>query len=381
MPILTKEVEVRPSGKMIQYYRDLGYDAKYLAPLMVKVEDLSKGSKIKIEVLCDMCHKNKMIVEYASHNTTIERAGNHVCRECGVIKASQTRKERYGVEHIFQSSIFRERARQTCLERYGVEHASQSEEIKEKTKQTNLERYGAEYYIQTEECLKRIRQTNLERYGVENVFQSEEIQKKAKQTHLERYGVEYNMQLKESVEKRKNTYLEHYGFDNPMKHPDIKEKFVKSMYKNGAQKTSKQQAYLHSLYGGELNYPIKYYDVDICLLDENLSIEYDGSGHDLCVKFGQLTQEEFNQREIARHNTIKREGYKQIHIISQTDRLPSDSILLQMLLDAKRYFSTTNHTWINYDIDNSRMINAENKDVNGIFYDYGELRAIKEVAA
>ena len=53
--ILTKEVEVRPTGKMIQYYKDLGYNAKYQQPLIVKVEDLSKGSYVNIEVLCDFC--------------------------------------------------------------------------------------------------------------------------------------------------------------------------------------------------------------------------------------------------------------------------------------------------------------------------------------
>lgn len=38
--LITKEVEVNPSGKSIQYYRNLGYDAKYHEPLIVKVEDL-----------------------------------------------------------------------------------------------------------------------------------------------------------------------------------------------------------------------------------------------------------------------------------------------------------------------------------------------------
>ncbi len=164
-----------------------------------------------------------------------------------------------------------------------------------------------------------------------------------------------------------------------MKYPMFKEKLVKAMHKNGTQKTSKQQHYLHKLYGGELNYPIKYYDVDICLLDEKLVIEYDGGGHNLSVKFGDYTQEEFDKRDIIRNAVIKKEGYRQIKIISKRDKLPYDIILLQMLNCAKQYFSSTNHSWINFDIDNSRMINAENKDSNGVFYDYGELHTIKEV--
>ena len=152
------------------------------------------------------------------------------------------------------------------------------------------------------------------------------------------------------------------------------------MYKNNTQKTSKQQFYLHNLYGGELNYPIKYYDVDICLLDEKIAIEYDGSGHELNVKLGRMTQEEFNQKETIRNIIIKKEGYKQIRIISSKDLLPSDKILLKMLSIAKEYFNTTSHTWVNFDIDNSRIINAENKDINGVFINYGELRKIKEIA-
>lgn len=33
--LITKEVEVKPTGKMIQYYRDKGYNAKYNEQLFV----------------------------------------------------------------------------------------------------------------------------------------------------------------------------------------------------------------------------------------------------------------------------------------------------------------------------------------------------------
>ena len=49
-----------------------------------------------------------------------------------------------------------------------------------------------------------------------------------------------------------------------------------------------------------------------------------------------------------------------------------------MLDQAKEYFSTTNHTWIEYDIDTSTMRNAEHKD--GVYYEYGKLRKIKKVS-
>ena len=64
-----------------------------------------------------------------------------------------------------------------------------------------------------------------------------------------------------------------------------------------------------------------------------------------------------------------------MRIISQKDWCPSDEILLQMLDFARNYFSTTNHTWIEFDIDAGTYCNAEHKD--GEPYDFGELRKIK----
>lgn len=65
-------------------------------------------------------------------------------------------------------------------------------------------------------------------------------------------------------------------------------------------------------------------------------------------------------------------------IINKTVKLPTDQILLQMLSEAKQYFSETSHSWITYDIDNSLMLNAVNKDVGGAFYNFGVLRTIKK---
>jgi len=377
MPILTKEVEVIPIGKSISHYKSLGYDAKYRHPLIVKVEDLSKRSDVKIEVLCDICNKNKMMVRYADYTTTIEKTGCYSCKECSAIKIAQTNLKRYGVRNPLQNNVFKEKSRQTCINFYGVDKPLKLKEFQEKMKQTCLERYGVEYASQSKEIQEKIKQTCLEKYGVENAGMSKKSKEKQLKTFRERYGVDNPMELQKIKDKIANIFNERYGVDNPFKSPEIRENISKSYYQNGTQKTSKQQLYLYNLYGGELNYPIKYYDADICLPNERIIIEFDGSGHDLNVKYGRLTREEFNQKEIIRNCVIKREGYKQIRIISKTDKLPNDETLLRMLDEAKIYFTTTNHTWVNYDIDNSRMINAENKCANGVFYNYGNLYNVK----
>ena len=80
---------------------------------------------------------------------------------------------------------------------------------------------------------------------------------------------------------------------------------------------------------------------------------------------------------MVRSLVIKKEGYKQIEIVSRKDYLPSDEVLLQMLSDAKQYFSEFPiHSWITFDIDEGIVKNAECKE--GCSYFYGELRKIKK---
>ena len=47
-------------------------------------------------------------------------------------KYKQTCKEKYGVEHPFQSKEIKEKSKQTCKEKYGVERPSRLEKFKKK---------------------------------------------------------------------------------------------------------------------------------------------------------------------------------------------------------------------------------------------------------
>ena len=199
---------------------------------------------------------------------------------------------------------------------------------------------------------------------------------KRKEVIFERYGYESPMQVPEFREKVWQTNHIRYGHKAPAQSLEVREKMVQTFYANSSQKASKQQRYICNLYQGCLNFPVKYYCADICLPNDNLVIEYDGSGHNLSVMYGVETEKECRQKEIVRYNVIKKEGYKQMRIISESNKLPSDSTLLQMLSEAKQYFSETNHSWCSYDIDKSLLFNAEHKD--GISYNFGKLRTIKD---
>ncbi len=295
--------------------------------IIVKVEDLPKRSNVKVTVECDNCKKRNTI-SYARYRMAMENGNKYYCSKCFYIKAQATQ-----------------------FKKYGVNSYRKTPECEERIKKTNLERYGVEYSTQAKLVREKVEKTNLERYGFKCSFQNESVKRKFRENCLKKYGVEYTLQL-----------------------PEIREKIINTLYQNSSQKSSIQQRYLNKLYGGILNYPIKYFSADICFPKEKIIIEYDGGGHLLNVETGRETKEEHDQKEILRNNIIKREGYKQIHIISSTDKLPSDRILLKMLSNAKEYFNTSLHTWVEYYIDISIMRNAENME--GVFFDYGKLRRI-----
>lgn len=425
MGIINKTVKVIPHGKSTKHYREKGYDVKSGQALEVKVEDLMMSSAVLIDTECDYCGKQREPIRYADYNAQTKNGTEKCCCvDCAKFKREESMIKRYGNKNpmaipelakkrdetnlrkygfISPSSNPEIRAKQkeTLMKNYGVENPSLSEELKEKRKQTFIERYGVENPSLNKEIREKAINTIFERYGVENVFLNEEIQnkkneiliqrygtqyplqnkecfEKLKQTNMERYGVEFVSQLEESKEKAKQTNLEKYGYENPMQSPEFYEKWFA---KNGSNfvKHSRQQQYLCDLYGGILNHPFKCFALDIYLEKDKLDIEFDGSGHRMSIALGGISEEEFEKKELYRNVAIKREGYKQMRIISSKDLLPSDSTLLKMLSQAKEYFSNyPERSWIEYNIDTSTVRNAEQKD--GVFFDYGELRKIKEVA-
>ena len=471
MGLLSKSVKLFPTGKIIAYYKEKGYDAKHMQELEVKIEDLSLCSTILVDVVCDYCGQTRQM-KYVDYNAQTKNGTEKCCcLNCAHLKQEETMIKKYGHKTPIQipeikekiqktnmekygsnspsgNMTVRKRCEETMIKKYGVKYPGQSREIREKIKQTNIEKYGVESPLSREAIKEKIKHTNIERYGVENVLlspeiksrrdatliekfgtlyplQNEECVEKLRHTNIDRYGVNYVSQLDDVKEKKRQTFLNKYGVESPSQNEEIKEKIketnlrkygVESMlslpefhkhsrevdlerygvyhhlqnpdilakqketfYKNGTCPTSQQQYYLYTLYNGELNYQLKQYNIDIYIPDKNLCIEYNGGGHDLRVKLGDLTQEEFNQKEIIRNNIIKREGYKQMRIISLSDKLPSDSVLLKMLSDTEQYFiDYPNHSWVDFDIDASIIRNAEHKD--GISYDFGELRKITKAA-
>lgn len=355
MGVISKAVKVAIGGRNYNYYKNLGYVFNNIGDeIEVEINDLPKGSDTKVEILCDMCNKNTFFASYGAYNRALQNDDSYVCKECANIKRMQTMQKKYGIRNALQSEEIKEKYRQTMLKKYGVENYTQTKEYKEKTKQTCLEKYGTEHSAKCQETKDKRAKTNLLKYGFEYATQNQTIKDKTKITVNKKYGV-----------------------DNIFADKDIIKKIHKAMYENDTCATSKQQKYLNRIYKGILNFPYLQYNLDIYLHDEDIAIEYNGGGHLNSVKFGNITKEEFNRREMIRNNYIKQAGMKRITIQSIHDKLPSDVILIEMLNYARSYFSQyPNHSWIEYDIDNAIVRNAENQ--NGIPYNYGKLRKIKD---
>lgn len=261
----------------------------------------------------------------------------------------------------------------TNLNHFGCNWGLGSPEVQEKIKHTNIIRYGYEKALKNEEVKEKLKETNLKRYGVENPMQLTKCKEKLKETMIKRYGYSCTMHIPEIRKRIEETNLKRYNCRSSLGSNKIRRKSIQTKFKNNSVPTSIQQIYICNLYNGLLNYPCSYYNLDICF--DNLDIEYDGSGHELTVTLGKINKHDFDVKQIIRDKIVKSYGYKIIRYISNTDKLPEDNVLLNILNYSRNYFESTNHTWIEWYFDENKYRNAEN--MNGYYYNFGLLKKIK----
>jgi len=370
MLIENQLIEVNWNSKIKRYYVEKGYTYTKMGDVfLVKLEDLTKRSAKRIKIKCDYCLED---YETTYLNYTQQKEKNIIkkdaCLKCRKHKLIESNQLKYGVNSTSQIPEVKKKQMETNLKKYGFTNAAKSEIIKEKMKKTSLERYGYESPFSSPEVQEKINKTNQEKYGVDYPFQSQEIMKKVKETNLKLYGYENPIQNELIKSRALMTNLKKYGVKNPFELEEFQIKAKNTIYNNDTGARSKQQIYISTLLKGILNYPVRYYLLDIAFPDENVFIEYNGGGHDLCVKLGTMTQEEYTQKEIVRNNILKREGWKNITIISRKDYLPNDKIIKKMLEDGKSIFAQ-GRSWVVFDIDNNNYCYFNFKEA----YDYGTL--------
>lgn len=360
--VLPQTITIKWTKVNKKYYENKNYNFTYYNDNFdINVLDLSQGSHEKVKCYCYFCN-NEILKEFRKLQKTNNKFDDIICcKKCQSKKNKMILMDKYGVEHQMHLKETKEKIKQTCLEKYGVENPAQSEEIKEKTKQTCLEKYGTEYAISSNEIKEKINNTFINKYNVNNPMQIQEVKEKIIITNLNKYGKKYPLQSYDVRQKVKQTNIAKYGCENPMQYQPILEKAMQTMYKNGCAPSSEQQRHIQQLIGGELNYPVNRCFLDIAFPEELIDIEYDGGGHNLGVKKGEMTQEEFNNHEIKRDKFLKSLGWKIIRIICNNDKLLKDNNLINLIENAKQYLLTSNHTWINIDINNMIVYHSKYK--------------------
>lgn len=327
MVIKNQTYEIKITKQNINWFISRGYDCALKEIVLVKVEDLTPKNSRAIKIKCDYCNK-EFSRRFADHTfikskTSIDK---DACKDCALIK---------------QREVF-------FLEN-GVENPFQLESVKDKIKESNMKLYGVENPMQSDEVKERLVIGYIEKYGVDNPSKSDVVKQRIVDTMQERYGV-----------------------DNIMELAKYRLKIADSLSKNQSVSTSKQQIYIHKIYGGILNYANNCPVLDIAFPDLNMYTEYNGGGHDLKVKLGILSKEEFRQKELRRYHYLRGLGWKAMFIDSDNDLLPDDNKLLEILEIGKTYL-LSGGKWIKFSIDDNMII----CDTYKIDYAYGKLRSIK----
>jgi hypothetical protein len=156
---------------------------------------------------------------------------------------------------------------------------------------------------------------------------------KMMKTSLKKYGNICSLRNKDILQKSKNTNLKKIGVEYPFQDKGILKKCVESFKINGCTHgvfVSKPQIYLNNLFGGEIDCIEFPYRLDSFFKNKNLYFEYDGSGHEMLIKMGKVTKEEFEEKEMKRSIFFKEKGYKEFRIVSFNDIFPSDEKLLEI---------------------------------------------------
>ena len=316
----------------MKHYRKLGYECKCFDIIDVKTEDLTLGSNYLVEVICDYC-ENPYMVKYVNYiKYQKSEIKKDACKKCGYFKMQEAIKNKYGIKNINSLDIIKDKTIKTNLKRYGVKHHTQDENVKEKMKIANVNKYGYECVLNNEDIKTQIKNTNIEKFGCENVFANEAIKEKIGKTNLRKYGCINPMQNKEiaAISMGRNNL---------------------SKSRNNSQICSKPQRAVYDIIGGELNFLYEKFWLDIAFPEECVYVEYDGSGHDMSVKFKKISKEDFELKEIKRYEILKSYGWNKIAISTKKDFVPDKDVLISMIDFAKNLMKNDEYDWVTFDID------------------------------
>lgn len=364
--LISKTVFVIWNSKTKNHYVNKGYIfTKMKDKFEVKINDLTYGANIKIKLKCDYCGE---IYEkyYSDWNRSHNNISKDACSNCKIKKTKEITLIKYGVENSFDLKEFRDKANNTILEKYGVANVSQSSEIQNKIKQNNLLKYGVENTSQLDSVKEKAIKSNRIKYGVDYPMQTKEFQEQLEKTSYEKYGVRRPTQNSKIRDKVKTTNLKRYGCEFITQNYDILSKSINSRYLHGNFTCSKQQYELYENIGGELNFPYHNFIIDIAYPDEKIAVEWNGSGHNLSVKLGKITQQQFDRNENFRRKVLFENNWRIITFVTKKDIIPSNYNVKNIINYCLDYIHNGGHSIYVMVDDNEIVFKNQHININNI---------------
>ncbi len=166
--LVSRTVNLKWNSKIKKHYVDLGYKFTNMNDTFeVKVEDLTSGSCVKVDMKCDYCGSNyqKPWYRYIAENNK-SLVHKDCCNKCKKHKIQESTFEKYGVTTVFKLENIKNKISSTNFERYGASNPFASDSIKEKIRSTNIQKYGFPSPIQNKDVLDKVTNTCLKKYGV-----------------------------------------------------------------------------------------------------------------------------------------------------------------------------------------------------------------------
>lgn len=201
--IVDQNISVKTNSNTYKYYQSLGYNFNCGDIITINIDDLPKGSHVKINCKCEICG-NIVLVSYKNYNLQFSKNSFYCCSKCRYRKTEITMMKLYGVNHFNN----KDKSKETCINKYGVSSYSKTKDFKNKCRLTTFKNYGVDNPSKSLEIKDKKKKTFLKNYGVDSFFKTKEFKDYVKKMFLERYGVDNPFKSKEIIDTIKKRNIE-----------------------------------------------------------------------------------------------------------------------------------------------------------------------------
>ena len=129
MLLENQKINVRITNMTERHFREKGYEVKNGDKINIPVEELPKGSGLKVLVICDYCN---CIFEKQWRKILISK--DDCCKDCKTKKMMKTSLEKYGNVCSLRNPEIEKKMKEHNIKKFGVEYPLQNKEVLKKTK-------------------------------------------------------------------------------------------------------------------------------------------------------------------------------------------------------------------------------------------------------